>query len=608
MVHADVRNRSRALIAAIEEDLPRYVRHAGYDDARERLYTGKVLVIAGAAGVGKTTLAHLLVADALLTAGYNEPVPVLRNIEEGWRVFDPTRCQIILYDDFLGRTALNRLDKNEDRDLVALMRAVLRAPHTLLILTTREYILQHAAQLHSALHDGGIEERRYLLELGDYSLIDRAHIFINHANQANALTAGAREALLTNDAYREIIEHPRYNPRAIAYLTGATAQKLREDELENYVHFAKSVLDDPARIWREAFRSEIDDAQRALLLALATTPSEVEEQDLRVAFDGIAPELGIAGGEEAYVEALRALDDSMVRTRLDEGHIFVTLRDPSVQDYLTTHLKGTPAHVRACLRGGTAFEQVSWLVREIGAAQMADLVPDAAGALVRTFAAASISWHSFWWDDEPEPSIGRQYRDPAARLSAIHGFMQKWPALQQELQDWWNPALADWIRRDDRSLGDRGTVLTLTQAASSELQALPGGRERLASFFAHQLRYPMAWRELRRFRGIWPDVYTDEEWRSLVDRCLSWSSNELNDPSDLRDVEEVDDIESVASDFGISLPAELVDNARSAVEESKGSDYVDYEPPVSAEEAVDNLETQRTHTRELFVRWLDDGG
>lgn len=104
LLRAGTIHRSRSLLEDIQRSLPSYVQGQAFDEARPRLRDQRVLVIAGVPGIGKTTLARILMADAVLD-GY-EPIEVSHDIEEGWEMLDDSTKQIFLYDDFLGRAAL----------------------------------------------------------------------------------------------------------------------------------------------------------------------------------------------------------------------------------------------------------------------------------------------------------------------------------------------------------------------------------------------------------------------------------------------------------------------------------------------------------------------
>ena len=282
MVHAGVHARSREMAAEIARKLPLWVQNDTFLAARERLAAERVLVISGQPGIGKTTLAQILVAHAI-ELGY-EPVGVSTDVEEAWGAFDPSAKQVFLYDDFLGQTSLVELTKNEDSRLVSLMREVARSENKMLVLTTREYILQRASQVSEALRRQGLSSSRILLELPSYSPLDRARILANHVWHSAHLGREVRTELASDRGYSRITDHANYNPRLIEYIT-ANSGHARLDGQGSRLERSVAALDEPDEIWRTAYERQLSDVERGLLLMLATFTRRAKKDDLELAHD-----------------------------------------------------------------------------------------------------------------------------------------------------------------------------------------------------------------------------------------------------------------------------------------------------------------------------------
>lgn len=86
----------------IRKKLPVFVQNTAYPRANQILSDHQVVIISGVPGIGKTTLAEMLLY-AHLDDGY-EPVVIQRDISEGKKLFREDSKQIFYYDDFLGQT------------------------------------------------------------------------------------------------------------------------------------------------------------------------------------------------------------------------------------------------------------------------------------------------------------------------------------------------------------------------------------------------------------------------------------------------------------------------------------------------------------------------
>jgi hypothetical protein len=254
LLNADVANRSGALLRAINRALPLYVQTPALLDAHGKLGEEHVCLISGRPGIGKTTLAQMLIADAV-SQGY-EPIEISNDIEEGWRSLDRETPQIFYYDDFLGTTTLGEMNKNEDQRLVSFISEIAERPNARFVLTTREYILQQARALYESFGRSNLDARKFLLTLDSYRRIDRAKILYNHVFHSQTLPPCARESLAAEAGYRRIIRTDLFNPRLIDAITSEFGDAEVEAGVD-FVDYAVSVLEDPEALWRRAFETQI---------------------------------------------------------------------------------------------------------------------------------------------------------------------------------------------------------------------------------------------------------------------------------------------------------------------------------------------------------------
>ena len=95
--------------------------------------------------------------------------------------------QVFYFDDFLGKTALEKLQKNEDQRLVELMEEVSANPRWRLILTTREYILNIAKRRYEVFAHPPVDLTMCVINLSDYTRPIRAKIFAAPGSESNGI-------------------------------------------------------------------------------------------------------------------------------------------------------------------------------------------------------------------------------------------------------------------------------------------------------------------------------------------------------------------------------------------------------------------------------------
>jgi len=262
VLHNAAVTRSEFKVRQVYEEARRYVQSNAYPLALQKLSDTGVVVIAGAPGVGKSTLANLLLYEHL-ERGY-QAVLIQRDIDEGQNLFQSGVRQVFYFDDFMGATFLGdraaALTGTRDRALLDFIGMVRATPTARLILTTREHIYAQAMDRSERLRLSDLDDLRVLLHMPSYSFAQKARILYNHLYFSD-LPSAYQDELLRNDFYLSIIKHDKFNPRLIEWLS--SFRRIRNVPVPQYRKFVQNLLNDPSEIWRHAYEQEITDAARS---------------------------------------------------------------------------------------------------------------------------------------------------------------------------------------------------------------------------------------------------------------------------------------------------------------------------------------------------------
>ena len=367
LINAGIITDSISHLDDVRRRLSRYVPNPSLDRAEKILDQHHFCIISGMPGIGKTTLAEVLVAHLADKHGFS-PFRINNRLEEIKSIKDRSKKQVFYFDDFLGRTDLIRLDRNEDRHLVELMHEVSGNDRWRFVLTTREYILNAAKARYEAIHQFPDKLARCIVDLKDYTRSVRAKILYNHIHFSD-MPRSHKLAILEppkrfgsdnrNFSYKQIIDHQNYVPRLIEFMTGHAYTSHRD--VKKYVAYFRTNLDNPSRIWEHAFRHQIKDSSQRLLLVLATLPDRVHESDARKCFQRFSrrrrKKYGTVTRADDCVEALRELDGSFVASSRAGKNMVLQFHNPSVEDFINEHLRRSPADADDLLASVIFFEQ-----------------------------------------------------------------------------------------------------------------------------------------------------------------------------------------------------------------------------------------------------------
>jgi len=479
-------------VERIKQKLPLFVQNQAYPQAKEILRATRILVVSGPPGIGKTTLAEMLLY-ASLEEGY-EPVVIQADIAEGKKLYRRGARQIFYYDDFLGQTFLGDrreyFGQNQDKAVVDFIEMVRRSPDSKFILTTREHILSSAIRLSERLDGNTLIRDRIVLKLGHYSFGDRARILYNHLYFSELPNAHKRETL-RGDFFLRVIRHPHFNPRLIEWL--ADLSRIGSVPATDYQRYVEDLLDNPERIWDHAYRTQISEAGRCLLLALYT-----DGGDSPLGLASCFAELRSARAKR-YNQQTEPNEFDVNLKILEGGFLTIGTRgvgylNPSIKGYVGSVIVGDPETYSDIFELATRFKQIAtlWRLRKEVGLPTRQLLPQRHSTAFISRLTALAHGPTYAWTTSAEgETIGHRIDyDTEQRLGflaefcnvehAEPGLDQVYDVMEQLIAKWsprmvgfWHtPILLREMATLDRFVASRGSSIRLL-VLEKLLDALP---------------------------------------------------------------------------------------------------------------------------------------
>lgn len=340
ILHSDIVNRTLFEREDIIDSVTTYVENESYHAALKKFKSKNFVIIAGDAGIGKTTLARMLIYRMLGNKQYKQFVYVSRGVEEALSLYRPKTSQLFFFDDFLGRTAFEHgFARNEETDLMRFIDRITKSKNKGLLLATREYILRQAQAQYSELKSPLLEKSKYTIDLATYTRKIRADILYNHLFRTK-LPNKYLMSFLDKKVYKDIIGHSHYTPRLIATIL---QEEIWNDCTPNdFPNKFMSYLNNPQKIWQDIYEKGLSADARLVMKTLLTLRSPVELTKLHAAFDSCARQNNARPDYNIFDNAIKELSDTFIKvssSNYSPHTLTIDYKNPSILDFMIDYYK-----------------------------------------------------------------------------------------------------------------------------------------------------------------------------------------------------------------------------------------------------------------------------
>lgn len=551
-INNDLLGRSQFLREDIARSLRYYVKHDGYNKAVDILNNYNLIIISGIPGIGKTTMARMLVW-AYLQQGFE--IIEIRNVNEGERVLkeDDKKKQVLYFDDFLGENFL-QFDAVQGRanDLYMFMKRFLaqKGRGKKLIMATREYILNQAKARYAKLDQRELDITKYVLDLAQYSKVNKALILYNHLYYSG-ITLEHIKNILKDDMYQKIISHRNYSPRIIEAMT----INLTNIAPENYLKEFIANLENPLRIWERTFESEISECSQYLLYLLASFGGDILISSFESAFNEFINEsisgLHIRTDENSFRNSIREIQDTFIRITLTKYDDYrIEFMNPSIQDFLNSRLVTHSKILEALVTSSLFPDQLFFVYTNFIKDNYHELISNVVDRIV------------IYWDNFKSSRLIQWYREENSwHINKISLFEKLYLIsdnfdLSQELE------LRDIVVKDfyrlDLSLSSSSTdYLHYVQVLSKVVNFCECDPEKIMKLYIENMysTHQIPWFE--RFKEIFPYEYDDfityksEEIHRRIDETVDRDVDRENEVGELQNLES--EIKEIEMKLGLDL-------------------------------------------------------
>lgn len=354
--------RTKSYLQRIKNKIPLYVLTKNLDEANKILEKQKILLISGQPGIGKTTLADVLLFEK---AKLDFEVYLVKDIKEAEDVIsiDDNKRQVFYFDDFLGEVYYEIISgSNNETQIADFLDRIKHTPNKYLILATRTVILEQAKEKSEKIKRSRLDAVKCELKLNDYNKFEKAKILYNHLYFKN-IEPEFIGYIVEDKFYQNIIIHKNYTPRIIEFITDNYQN--HGNSKEEFISFVIESLNNPSEIWSYSFKNQINYFDRCLLLSMFTLQKTVEDDHLntiyqkRLEYERDVNNHSLENNQ--YILSLKNLLEGFISASIvdieknTKNYKFI---NPSLSDFFISYLNNNINEKKAVITSIKYFEQL----------------------------------------------------------------------------------------------------------------------------------------------------------------------------------------------------------------------------------------------------------
>ena len=347
----------------IERKVALYVTNRYWPKALNLINQKEKVILTGPPGIGKSTLAEMLVYY-FLEKNYRLLI-VDKNFSDYDRntirtIGESGQKTIIYIDDFLGQNYFDlKNNPSKDSHLAEILELSQAYENIKLILTTRKVNLEQAKTASETVKRNIANFDKFQLELKELNVLHKGKILFKHLSLSK-LDKSFKNEILKKEFFSKICHHKNFNPRLIEFLTDRTYVLTKLSKHQEYRDLITDSLKNPQEIWDDIYRKKISKYERELILALFSLGESASIDQVEDVYSLNIESIPNSNYDEAasFNESLRNLLGSFLDVEKHGKKTIIKFKNPSFVDYLINYINIEKQRQRKMIRIISSLDQV----------------------------------------------------------------------------------------------------------------------------------------------------------------------------------------------------------------------------------------------------------